>query len=194
MPNAMNAKDVLDVLERRGAMLTGHFVLSSGLHSDRFIQKFRIFEDPPTAELVCGALAELIRPSQPEVVVSAAVGGVIPGYIVAKALSVRDIFSEKVSGVPTLRRGFTISPGERVAVVEDVMTTGKSTAEILDLVRRSGGEVVAIGAVVKRGRVDLPLPVTALLDLPLADYAPEACELCKSRVPIVDPGSRRTGS
>jgi orotate phosphoribosyltransferase len=188
----MNADDVLTVLERRGAMLTGHFVLSSGLHSDRFIQKFRIFEDPPTAELVCGALAERIRPSRPEVVVSAAVGGVIPGYIVAKALGVRDIFSEKENGVPTLRRGFSIAPGERVAVVEDVMTTGKSTAEILEVVRRCGGDVVAIGAVVKRGRVDLPLPVTALLDLPLADYAPDACELCKRGVPIVDPGSRRT--
>jgi orotate phosphoribosyltransferase len=192
MPDVMNANDVLVVLERRGAMLTGHFVLSSGLHSDRFIQKFRIFEDPPTAELVCGALADLMRPSQPQVVVSAAVGGIIPGYIVAKALGVRNIFSEKESGVATFRRGFSIAPGERVAVVEDVMTTGKSTAEILDVVKRSGGEVVAIGAVVKRGRVNLPLPVTALLDLPLADYAPEACELCKQGVPIVDPGSRRT--
>jgi orotate phosphoribosyltransferase len=190
----MNANDVLAVLERRGAMLTGHFVLSSGLHSDRFIQKFRIFEDPPTAELVCGALAELMRTSQPQVVVSAAVGGVIPGYIVAKALGVRDIFSEKENGVPTLRRGFSISPGERVGVVEDVMTTGKSTAEILEVVQRSGGTVVAIGAVVKRGRVDLPLPVTALLDLPLADYAPETCELCKRGVPLVDPGSRRSHS
>jgi orotate phosphoribosyltransferase len=192
MPNAMNADDVLALLERRGAMLTGHFVLSSGLHSDRFIQKFRIFEDPPTAELICGALADLMRSSQPQVVVSAAVGGVIPGYIVAKALGVRDIFSEKENGVATLRRGFSISPGERVAVVEDVMTTGKSTAEILDVVQRSGGQTVAIGAVVKRGRVTLPLPVTALLDLPLADYTPEACELCKRGVQIVDPGSRRT--
>jgi orotate phosphoribosyltransferase len=194
MPNGMNASDVLAVLERRGAMLTGHFVLSSGLHSDRFIQKFRIFEDPPTAELICGALADLMRPSQPQVVVSAAVGGVIPGYIVAKALGVRDIFSEKENGVATLRRGFSISPGERVAVVEDVMTTGKSTAEILDVVRQRDGEVVAIGAVVKRGRVNLPIPVTALLDLPLADFAPEGCDLCKRGVPIVDPGSRRTHS
>jgi len=191
MPNAMNPNDVLTLLERRGAMLTGHFVLSSGLHSDRFIQKFRIFEDPPTAEAVCGALADLVRATHPQVVVSAAVGGVIPGYIVAKALGVRDIFLEKENGVAMLRRGFLISHGERVAVIEDVMTTGKSTAEILDVVQRRGGDVVAIGAVVKRGRVSLPLPVTALLDLPLADYLPAACELCKRGVPIVDPGSRR---
>ena len=191
MPNAMHADEVLSLLEGRGAMLSGHFVLSSGLHSDRFIQKFRIFEDPPTAEAVCGALADLMRPSKPQVVVSAAVGGVIPGYIVAKALGVRDIFTEKEGGVPTLRRGFAISRGERVAVVEDVMTTGKSTAEILDVVQRSDGEVVSIGAVVKRGRVDLPMPVTALLDLPLSDYSADECELCKRGIPIVDPGSRR---
>ena len=181
------------MLERRGAMLSGHFVLSSGLHSDRFIQKFRIFEDPPTAEAVCGALAGLMRSANPQVVVSAAVGGLIPGYIVAKALGVRDIFTEKENGVATLRRGFTISRGERVAVVEDVMTTGKSTAEILDVVQRSGGDVVSIGAVVKRGRVNLPTPVTALLDLPLSDYSAADCELCKRGIPIVDPGSRRIG-
>lgn len=193
MSNGMNANEVLALLERRGAMLTGHFVLSSGLHSDRFIQKFRIFEDPPTAEAVCGELAELLRPAQPQVVVSAAVGGIIPGYVVAKALGVRDIFIEKEQGVATLRRGFSIAPGERVAVVEDVMTTGKSTAEIMKVVKQNKGDVVVIGVVVKRGRVDLPLPVTALLDLPLADYTPGECELCKSGVPIVDPGSRRAG-
>ena len=193
MPNGMNPNEVLALLERRGAMLTGHFVLSSGLHSDRFIQKFRIFEDPPTAEAVCGALAELLRPARPQVVVSAAIGGIIPGYVVAKALGVRDIFIEKEHGVAALRRGFSIASGERAAIVEDVMTTGKSTAEILNVVQQSKGEVVAIGAVVKRGRVELPLPVTALLDLPLADDTPENCELCKRGVPIVDPGSRRAG-
>jgi orotate phosphoribosyltransferase len=188
----MDAQDVLALLEKRGAMLTGHFVLSSGLHSDRFIQKFRIFEDPPTAEAVCGALADLVRSTQPQVVVSAAVGGVIPGYVVAKALGVHDIFIEKENGVATLRRGFRIAKGERVAVIEDVMTTGKSTAEILEVVKSHGGTTVSIGAVVKRGRVDLPLPVTALLELPLADYSPDKCELCKRGVPIEDPGSRRT--
>ncbi len=190
----MTSDEVLALLERRGAMLTGHFVLSSGLHSDRFIQKFRIFEDPPTAEAVCGALAERLMAAKPNVVIAAAVGGVIPGYVVAKALGVRDIFVEKEGGVPTLRRGFAIARGERVAVVEDVMTTGKSTAEIVDVVREHGGELVAIGAVVKRGRVSLPIPVTALLDLPLADFRPEDCELCKRGAALQDPGSRRATS
>ena len=173
-------------------MLSGHFLLSSGLHSDRFIQKFRIFENPPTAEAICGALAEQLRKFEPHVVVSAAVGGIIPGYVVAKGLGVRDIFVEKEGGVPVLRRGFTISPGERVAVIEDVMTTGKSVAEVIEVVSGAGGNVVAIGAVVKRGKPALPLPVTALLDLPLNDYTAGICPLCRDGVPITDPGSRRT--
>lgn len=188
----MTPDDVRAMLERCGAMLEGHFVLSSGLHSDRFIQKFRIFEDPVTAEAVGAALADLLRPSKPQVVVTSAVGGIIPGFVVAKALGVRNIFVEKVDGKPTLRRGFTLAPHERVAIVEDVMTTGKSVAEVIDVVRGFGAEVVAIGAIVKRGRVDLPLPVTSLLDLPLADYPPGECPQCRAGIPLIDPGSRRT--
>ena len=188
----MKPDEVRALLERRGAMQSGHFVLSSGLHSDRFIQKFRIFEDPPTAEAVGAALADMLRPSKPEVVVTAAVGGIIPGFVVAKALGVRTIFVEKVDGKATLRRGFSLAPGERVAIVEDVMTTGKSVGEAVDVVRGAGADVVAIGAVVKRGRVELPLPVIALLDLPLADYPPDSCPLCAAGVPKTDPGSRRT--
>ena len=188
----MKPEQVLELLARRGAMLEGHFRLSSGLHSDRFIQKFRIFEDPPTAETIGAALADLLRPSAPQVVVSAAVGGLIPGYIVAKNLGVRNIFVEKENGAPMLRRGFSLRPGERVAVVEDVMTTGKSTAEVIEVVKAHGAEVVAIGAVVKRGKVSLPLAVSALLDLPLADYSPDNCPLCRAGVALLDPGSRRS--
>jgi len=190
----MTSDEVRALLERRGALLSGHFVLSSGLHSDRFIQKFRIFEDPPTAEAVCAALADRLRGAGARVVLSAAIGGIIPGYIVAKALGVRDIFVEKEAGVPALRRGFTLAPGERVAVVEDVMTTGKSTAEVIEVAERLSAKIVAVGAIVKRGTPNLKLHVTALLDLPLADYAPEACPLCKQGVPLSDPGSRRIAS
>jgi orotate phosphoribosyltransferase len=179
-------------LERRDALLSGHFRLSSGLHSDRFIQKFRIFEDPKLADRVGAALAALLRPYTPEVVISAALGGVLPGYIVARTLGVRSIFVEKEQGVPTLRRGFSLRPHERVAIVEDVMTTGKSTGEVAGVVRRAGAEVVAVGAVVKRGNPSFEFPLVALLELPLADFAPDACALCKRGVPIEDPGSRRT--
>jgi len=187
----MKPDELRALLERRGAMLDGHFLLSSGLHSDRFIQKFRIFEDPPTAQAVGAALAERLRPSKPQVVVTAAVGGIIPGFVVASALGVRNIFVEKLEGKPTLRRGFSISPGERVAIVEDVMTTGRSVGEVIDVVREAGGDVVALGAIVKRGAVDLPIPVTALLDLPIADYPADECPQCHAGAPLTDPGSRR---
>jgi orotate phosphoribosyltransferase len=188
----VTADELLDLLQRRGALLGGHFRLSSGLHSDRFIQKFRIFEDPPTAEVVGAALAGALRPYNPQVIVSAAVGGILPGYIVARNLGVRNIFVEKEAGVPTLRRGFLLHPGERVAIVEDVMTTGKSTAEVIDVIKVQGAEVSAIGAVVKRGKASLPYPVVALLELPLADYSPDECPLCRKGMELDDPGSRRS--
>ena len=187
----MTGEKLLELLGARGALLSGHFRLSSGLHSDRFIQKFRIFEDPPTAEAVGEALADLLRSSQPQVVVSAAVGGILPGYIVARHLGVRDIFVEKEAGVPSLRRGFSLAPGERVAIVEDVMTTGKSTLEVIKVVEEHRAQVVAIGAIVKRGNAALPYPVSSLLELPLADHPPESCPLCAGGEPLHDPGSRR---
>lgn len=188
----MTSEQLLDLLAKRGALLSGHFRLSSGKHSDRFIQKFRIFEDPPTAEAVCAALAAKLVPFAPQAVVSAAVGGIIPGYIVARNLGVRDIFVEKEAGVPALRRGFSLLPGERVVIVEDVMTTGKSAAEVAEVVESKGAIVCAIGAIVKRGHVDVPYPVVPLLELALADFAPEECPLCRQGSAIDDPGSRRT--
>jgi orotate phosphoribosyltransferase len=189
----MTSDEMLQLLERRGAMLSGHFRLSSGLHSDRFIQKFRIFEDPPTAQAVSEELAALLKPARPGVVVAAAVGGIIPGFLVARALGVRAIFTEKEGGMPVLRRGFQLSAGERAAIVEDVMTTGGSTREVIRVIEDQGAAVAAIGAIVKRGRVDLPYPVAALLDLPLTDYEPENCPLCGRGIPLTDPGSRRSG-
>jgi orotate phosphoribosyltransferase len=188
----VTSQELLEQLERRGALLSGHFRLSSGLHSGRFIQKFRIFEDPKLADAVGAALADLLRPYNPNIVVSAAVGGILPGYIVARALGLRSIFVEKERGVPRLRRGFSVRPEERAAIVEDVMTTGKSTMEVADVLRAAGAHVVVIGAVVKRGNPLLPYPLVSLLDLPLADYLPEECPLCKQGLPLEDPGSRRT--
>ncbi len=189
----MTPEEVRALLERKGALLSGHFRLSSGLHSDSFIQKFRIFEDPRAAETVGSALAGLLAPARPEVVVSAAAGGIIPGYVVARHLGARFIFVEKEGGVPVLRRGFSLRSGERVAVVEDVMTTGQSTREVVDVVTAAGAQVVGIGAVVVRGRVAFAQPLHALLEMPLADYEPQDCPLCRRGEPLQDPGSRRLG-
>jgi len=186
--------DVLELLEASGALLTGHFKLSSGLHSDRFIQKFRIFEDPPRAEAVAAALARRLAPANPNVVVSAAVGGIIPGFLVAKALGVRSVFVEKETGKPTLRRGFRLGPADRAAVVEDVMTTGASTREAIGVVEAHGAAIVAVGAVVRRGKADVGRPVESLLDLPLEDSQPENCRLCQAGLPLDDPGSRRANA
>ena len=187
----MNGEQLLQRLRDRGALLSGHFRLSSGLHSDRFIQKFRIFEDPPTAEAVGAALAELLRPFTPGLIVAAAIGGIIPGYIVARNLGVRDIFVEKEAGVPALRRGFRLGRGERVAIVEDVMTTGKSTAEVISVVESSGADIAAIGCIIKRGNPRFAYPLVTLLDMPLADYEPDACPQCRDGLAVEDPGSRR---
>ncbi len=187
----MTPEQVVELLERTGAIVAGHFVLSSGLHSDRFIQKFRIFENPPAAEILCGALAGRIEADKPQAVVSAAVGGIIPGYIVARALGVRDLFVEKEDGVPVLRRGFVLRPAERVVVVEDVITTGKSVTEVIRLVNSHNAQVIRVAAIVKRGPVDLPAPLTALLDWPLESWPSQACPLCQKGIALADPGSRR---
>ncbi|TAM62080.1 orotate phosphoribosyltransferase [bacterium] len=177
-------------LERRGALLSGHFRLSSGRHSGRFVQKFRILEDPAAVEPIAQALAARLRRFDPEIVVSAAVGGIVLGYEVARQLGTLAVFVEKEHGVPCLRRGFTLRPGQRAAVVEDVMTTGLSVRETIRVVEQAGAVVVAVGAIVRRGAVELGRPTEVLLDLPIEDYPAEECPLCMRGEPLQEPGSR----
>jgi orotate phosphoribosyltransferase len=183
--------DLRSALERRGALLEGHFRLSSGRHSDRFVQKFRILEDPSLLEPVGRAIAERFRSFQPTVVVSAAVGGILLGYEVARHLGVKAIFVEKENGAPVLRRGFMLSPSDRAVVVEDVVTTGLSVGEVIDVVRQHGAHVVAVGAMVQRSVAEFGVPTQALLDLPLTSYSQDECPMCGAGEPISDPGSRR---
>lgn len=178
-------------LERTGALLEGHFRLSSGRHSNRFIQKFRILEDPALLAPLAGAIAEHFAPREPTIVVSAAVGGVILGYEVARALRTRSIFVEKERGVPRLRRGFTLRGADRALVVEDVITTGGSVREVIGIVRDAGAAVAGVGAIVRRGETDFGVETFALLDLPLESYDPSSCAQCAAGEPLVDPGSRR---
>ncbi|HWT06082.1 MAG TPA: orotate phosphoribosyltransferase, partial [Xanthomonadales bacterium] len=187
------ATDLLRELEARGAILSGHFRLSSGRHSNRFVQKFRILEDPPLVERVAGALAEQARALAPTVVVSAAVGGIVLGYETARQLGTLGIFVEKENGVPALRRGFALGAGDRAYVVEDVVTTGGSVREVLDVVRARGATVAGVGVIVSRARVDFAVPTTALLDLPIESFDPESCPQCAAAEPITEPGSRFLG-
>lgn len=184
------ASDLLQALEERGAILNGHFRLSSGRHSNRFVQKFRILEDPVLVERVARALADEARAHTPTVVVSAAVGGIVLGYETARQLGTFGIFVEKEAGVPTLRRGFALGPDDRVFVVEDVVTTGGSVREVLEVVRAHGAAIVGVGVIVRRAATDFGVPTFALLDMPIESYDPERCPQCAAGEPITEPGSR----
>lgn len=180
-------------LEQRGALLNGHFRLSSGRHSDRFIQKFRILEDPVMLEAIAKELAAQARALQPTVVVSAAVGGIVLGYEVARQLGTLAIFVEKEAGVPALRRGFALGPGDRAFVVEDVVTTGRSVREVLEVVAASGALSVGVGVVVRRAPADFGVATIAMLDMPVVSYDPSVCPQCANGEPLTEPGSRFLG-
>jgi orotate phosphoribosyltransferase len=184
--------DLETLLEERGALLDGHFRLSSGRHSDRFVQKFRILEDPALVEPVARAIADWFRPSQPSVVVSAAVGGIILGYEVARQLGTKAIFVEKENGTPVLRRSFTLSSSGRALIVEDVVTTGLSIREVIAIVSQSGASIVGVGIAVMRGEADFGVPTYVLLHLPMHSYDPAECPQCLAGQPVTDPGSRRS--
>jgi orotate phosphoribosyltransferase len=177
-------------LIERGALLEGHFRLSSGRHSQRFIQKFRMLEDPAIVEPIARELAQRVRSYAPNVVVSAAVGGIVLGYEVARQLGTKAIFVEKEGGRATLRRGFRLGEGDRAFIVEDVVTTGGSVREVLDVVRNAGAIAVAVGIIVQREPADFGVPSLALLELPVASFDPVACLQCAQGAPISEPGSR----
>jgi orotate phosphoribosyltransferase len=190
------AADALALLEASGALLSGHFLLSSGDHSDRYVQCARATEDPGRAERLGKAIAALFAsdaPSErPDVVAAPALGGVVIGHEVARALGVRFLFAEREGSAFAFRRGFTFGAGERVLLVEDVLTTGGSVSEIRRLVESAGATAVGVGAIVDRtdGAFRPGIPVHAVLPLAIARYAPSACPLCARGVAVVKPGSR----
>ena len=188
----MTADAVLDLFRRVGALLEGHFRLTSGLHSPGYLQCALVLQHPREAE-VCGvALAERTRSLEPTVVLSPALGGIVIGHEVARALGVPAIFAERQEGLLTLRRGFSLSAEDRVLVVEDVVTTGGSTRETLDVARAAGARTVGAASIIDRssGATAMDVPFHALATVSLPTYQPERCPLCASGVPIVKPGSR----
>jgi len=188
----MTQDEVLEIYRSTGALLTGHFLLSSGLHSDRYLQSALVLQQPDTATRLCAELARHYRDQRIEVVIAPALGGVFVSHETARALGIRALFAERVNGELTLRRGFTIRPGERVLVVEDVITTGKSTKETIEVVRRAGGVVVAAAALVDRsgGTANVGVPHHSLVTLQVPTYEPAACPMCKAGSTPVKPGSR----
>ena len=189
----MESGELLTFLQNTGAILEGHFLLTSGKHSNVYIEKFRILEDPNALDKVCRAMAEIVMDENVELVLGAAIGGILIAGGVGRYLSVRHIFSERVNGNMELRRGFSISKGQRVVVVEDIITTGGSVVELIQLAREQGAEIVQVVNLVHRssGEVEFGVPSTALLTIPSESWQPKDCPLCKQGVPVTERG--RTG-
>jgi orotate phosphoribosyltransferase len=190
----MTQEEILALFRSCGALLEGHFRLSSGLHSSRYLQCALVLQYPDHAAALGSALAKLLleRAEKPGLVAAPALGGILVAHEVARALGVRALFAERQDGTMSLRRGFHIKPGEACFVVEDVVTTGLSTRETMDVVKKAGGVVTAAGSIIDRsgGRTDLGVPNGALAVLDVPNHPPEDCPMCKAGSQAVKPGSR----
>ncbi len=188
----MTRDEWLDLFRRSGALLEGHFLLSSGLHSSGYLQCALVLSHPAHAETLGRAIAARLRGLRPTVILSPALGGVVIGHEVARALGVRALFAERQDGVLTLRRGFTLSESDRVVVIEDVLTTGRSTRETMQVASAAGGTVVGVGSIVDRssGEANLGVPFVSLFDMALPTFEPGDCPLCRQGSVAIKPGSR----
>ncbi|HSL55445.1 MAG TPA: orotate phosphoribosyltransferase [Pyrinomonadaceae bacterium] len=189
----MNAEQVIDQFRATGALLEGHFQLSSGLHSTVYLQCARVLQFPERAEAFGRAIAGQVQDQGIQLVASPAIGGIVIGHEVARALGARFIWTEREAGQMTLRRGFTIAPGEKTLIVEDVITTGGSTRETLEAVRRAGADVVGAASIIDRsgGGADVGVPLLSLASLRVLSVESSVCDACKLGEPVVKPGSRK---
>jgi orotate phosphoribosyltransferase len=189
----LNAEQVIDQFRATGALLEGHFQLSSGLHSTVYLQCALVLQFPERAEAFGRALAEKFQGQGIQLVASPAIGGIVIGHEVARALGARFIWTEREAGQMTLRRGFTIAPGEKTLIVEDVITTGGSTRDTIEAVRRAGADVVGAASIIDRsgGSADVGVPLSSLASLRVLSVESSVCDACKLGEPVVKPGSRR---
>ena len=189
----MTKKEVLSVFDKYNALLKGHFKLSSGLHSEKYLQCALVLQHPDMAEKLAKELAKKFSQEKIGVVIGPALGGITLAYEVARSLGVRGIFAERHDGKMILRRGFSIEKGEKALVVEDVVTTGGSTKEVIDVVKDCGGTVVGVGSIVDRsdGTIDFGVEFKPLAKIEIETFTEKVCPLCKSGIPITKPGSRR---
>lgn len=188
----MTREDIMAIFEESGGILKGHFRLTSGRHSDQYMQCAKLFVNPKHSEALCEALAAKLKDVEIDVVASPAVGGIIMGYVMAKHLGKTNIFTERVDGAMALRRGFNIAKGAKVLVVEDVVTTGGSVKEVVALLESMSAEVVAVASIVDRsaGKVDFGRAFYSLLSVDIPSYTEDVCPLCNIGMPIEKPGSR----
>lgn len=189
----LTQEEMLKIFEKTGGILKGHFILTSGRHSDTYMQCAKLFVDPKASELLCKSLAEKLSGEKIDLVISPAVGGILMGYEMARQLGVNNIFAERENGVMTLRRGFALPENANVLVVEDVVTTGGSVKEVIELVKERGCNVTAVASIVDRsnGKVDFGVKFVNLISMDVVSYEPSECPMCKEgKTPAVKPGSR----
>ena len=190
----IKTEEVMKKFEQAGAIQKGHFKLTSGVHSDTYIQCAQVMQYPGFMHNLCSELGRKFRGEDIDVIIGPAIGGIIISHVMAQVLGpwVRAIFTERENGKMTLRRSFEIKKDEKVLVVEDVTTTGGSVREVIDIVKERGGQVVGVGVLIDRsgGRIDFGVKMKNLLTLDIKSYQPEKCPLCKKGIPVVKPGSR----
>ena len=189
----MQSSKLLKLIKETSAIIEGHFLLTSGRHSNVYIEKFRILENPSALDDVCRGMAEIVKNDKIDLVLGAAIGGILISGGVGRHLGVKHIFCERVNGRMKLRRGFSIAKGQRIVIVEDIITTGGSVMELIELAGKQGAEIVHVVNLVDRssGDVDFGVPSTALLTIPSESWEPENCALCKQGMEIAQRG--RTG-
>ena len=191
---SLTEDEVLNLLKETNAIMDGHFLLTSGLHSPHYVEKFNVLQHPEYTQRLCEAMAEKFKDANIETVVGPMTGGILLAHETGKALGTRAIFTERVNGKMTFRRGFHLHSGERCLIVEDIVTTGGSIKEVIDVVKANGGTPVAVSMLVDRsgGKVSFgDVPCTALLHLNVETWTPETCPLCKKNIPMTKRG--RTG-
>ena len=188
----MTREEIIAIFKEKEVMLEGHFLLTSGRHSDKYMQCAKLFQYPDVSEKICAQLAEQFSDMKIDLVVGPAIGGIIMAYEMARQLGVKNIFAERENGKMTLRRGFSVEKGTRVLVTEDVVTTGGSVKEVIALLTEMGAEVVGVGSVVDRsaGKVDFGVPFRAVFSMEVRSYEADECPICKTGMPLVKPGSR----
>jgi orotate phosphoribosyltransferase len=189
----LTSEEVLQIFRESGALLEGHFLLTSGRHSGHYLEKFQVLQYPHLTSRLCAEFARRFADDKVQVVVGPVTGGIILAFETGRQMGVRAIFTEREEGKMTFRRGFALQPGERALVVEDIVTTGGSVFEVLEAVRTQGGEIVGIGLLADRsgGKVNFGVRTEALMTLDVPTYAPEECPLCKAGAPLTKRGSRK---
>ena len=192
----MNNQDILQIFQKSNALLNGHFLLTSGRHSNQYFQCALVLQYAEYNEIICGMIANYFKDTEIDVVISPAIGGIVVGQEVARQLGKKSIFAEREDKTLTLRRGFQIEEGKKYLVCEDVVTTGGSVFEVIDIVKNNGGIVAGVGFIVDRSnnKVKFDVPQFSTLQLEAVSFSHEDCPLCKKNIPVIKPGSRKVKS